>query len=126
VYYKSLQDRAHSLQHVYTWGCSTLLAQPMLYIAGAAVQFAPLAQLAATHLQLMRVLQQCIDSGMQLPAPFDADPWKWEVVSSSTQASMWSMMSALAGALPDAFKWVCANWIRICLDDSCCHFPSSH
>jgi hypothetical protein len=87
---------------VYLWGSSTLLAQPMLHIAGAAIPFAPLAQLAATHLELMRLLQQCIDSGMQLPAPFDAAPWDWEVINSCTQAEMWSTVSALAAALPDA------------------------
>jgi hypothetical protein len=106
AYCASLQDSSHFLQYVYSWSCTTLLAQPLLHIAGASIPFAPLVQLAATHLQLMRLLQQCIDSGMQLPPPFDADPWEWEVVNSSTQASMWSMMSALAGALPDAFKWV--------------------
>jgi hypothetical protein len=104
VYCSMLTARAHSLQYVYMWGCSTLMAQPMLHTAGAAVPFAPLAQLAAGHLQLMRLLQQCIDSGMQLPAPFDTAPWEWELVNSSTQASMWSMMSALAAALPSAVK----------------------
>jgi hypothetical protein len=106
-YWALLKEKTFPLQCIYMWGCSTLLAQPLLHTAGAAVQFAPLAHLAAVHLQLMRLLQQCVESGMQLPAPFDTDSWEWDVVNSSTQASLWSMMSALASALPDACGWVC-------------------
>jgi hypothetical protein len=102
TYCAGLKQKAPFLQYVCMWGSSTLLAQPMLHIAGSAIPFAPLAQLAATHLQLMRLLQQCVDSGIQLPAALDASPWEWEVVNSSTQAEMWSMMSALVAALPDA------------------------
>jgi hypothetical protein len=115
-YIKRAQEAATALQASYTtlvgttpcpitiymWGCYSLAAQPMLHTAGASIPLVFLVELAAAHLQLMRLLQQCSSSVMRLP--FGDDPWEREAFSSDTQVRMWGMMSVFAPALPDACK----------------------